>query len=71
MSSHTVQGHGMHVWEYFGDFYAMKHGQEFNTQPSMTLSEAFAMDVGCTQQTPKQVWVSVPQKQSVSCFVYS
>ena len=55
MSSHTSQGHGMHIWELFDRFYRMKHGRQFNKQPSMMLSEAFAMDVGCTQQTPKQV----------------
>jgi len=55
MSSRHSQGHGMHIWEFFDRFYCMKHGRQFNKQPSMMLSEAFAMDVGCTQQTPKQV----------------
>ena len=56
MSSHTSQGHGMHIWELFDRFYSMKHGRQFSKQPSMMLSEAFAMDVGCTQQTPKHVF---------------
>lgn len=59
MSSHKTREHGMHIWEYFDRFYRMKHGQEFNTQPSMMLSEAFAMDVGCTQQNPKQSLLTV------------
>lgn len=46
----------MHIWELFDRFYFMKHGKQFSKQPSMMLSEAFAMDVGCTQQTPKQVF---------------
>ena len=63
MSSHTTQGHGMHIWELFDRFYSMKHGRQFSKQPSMMLSEAFAMDVGCTQQTPKQVIIII-----ISCF---
>jgi len=59
MSSHTSQGHGMHIWELFDRFYSMKHGRQFSKQPSMMLSEAFAMDVGCTQQTPKQSLLTV------------
>lgn len=59
MSSHTVQGYGLHIWELFNKFYQLKKGDAFNTQPSNMLSEAFAMDVGCTQQTPKQSLLTV------------
>ncbi|XP_057297251.1 RUN domain-containing protein 1-like [Hydractinia symbiolongicarpus] len=59
MSSHSVKGYSMHIWDYFSKFYNMKHGDQFNHQPSMMLSEAFAMDVGCTQQTPKQSLLTV------------
>jgi len=59
MSNKTSQGHGMHIWELFDRFYNMKHGRQFSKQPSMMLSEAFAMDVGCTQQTPKQSLLTV------------
>jgi len=59
MSSQTSSGIGLHVWEYFNMFYKLKHGDQFNTQPSMMLSEAFGMDVGCTQQNPKQSLLTV------------
>ena len=59
MSSHTVQGYGLHVWELFNKFYQLKKGDDFNNQPSNMLSEAFAMDIGCTQQNPKQSLLTV------------
>ena len=59
MSSHTVQGHGLHIWELFDKFYQLKRGDTFNRQPSNMLSEAFAMDIGCTQQNPKQALLTV------------
>ncbi|XP_047124579.1 RUN domain-containing protein 1 isoform X2 [Hydra vulgaris] len=59
MSSQSIEGLSLHIWEYFNKFYQLKQGDIFNTQPSMMLSEAFAMDVGCTQQTPKQSLLTV------------
>ena len=32
-----------------------KHGNQFNNQPNVKLSESFGMDLGGTQETPRQV----------------
>ncbi|XP_065072091.1 RUN domain-containing protein 1-like isoform X2 [Rhopilema esculentum] len=44
----------MHAWELFSNFYKMKHGNNFNDQPNVKLSESFGIDLGGTQETPRQ-----------------
>lgn len=59
MSSHSTQAYGMHIWELFDKFYHLKRGHDFNHQPTNTLAEAFAMDIGCMQQNAKQALLTV------------
>eukprot|EP00794_Sanderia_malayensis_P014532 gene14532-16034_t len=62
MSTRTSLGGSMHAWEFFNEFYKMKHGNRFNNQPNVKLSESFGVDLGGTQETPRQTLLTALHK---------
>eukprot|EP00112_Aurelia_sp_Birch-Aquarium-sp1_P000887 Seg1086.5 transcript_id=Seg1086.5/GoldUCD/mRNA.D3Y31 product="RUN domain-containing protein 1" protein_id=Seg1086.5/GoldUCD/D3Y31 len=66
ISDKSARVGNMHAWEFFSEFYKLRHGNRFNNQPNVKLSESFGVDLGGTQETPKQSLLTAMHKIKTS-----